>query len=223
MSHGKTTSYRELVRRHPRPTDDQIRAFATFVGRDHSWYKHLPMDGMGEPFFFYLDPHVHALLIQTEGGGAAWRALLRDPPPSQPWYPRWRIDLQPGDIEPRNLAPLNHSARGMATAEYRTRLGHWSYWNHGPRDQPRDAALLSAVQHLRVQGDDGRPVAVPHEALELGLVHLRATISGLGPMEEQYERLREEWRLPSAEDDHAQQYEQILAALHRVAAWIYES
>lgn len=54
-------------------------------------------------------------------------------------------------------------------------------------------------------------------------MYLRATSSGLGPMEEQYERLREERGLPSEDDDHAEQHEQILAAMHGVAAWIYES
>ena len=48
--------YASLVRNLPRPTPDQMLAFARYVSNAHSWYKHLPWFPPGAPFYFFLDP-----------------------------------------------------------------------------------------------------------------------------------------------------------------------
>jgi hypothetical protein len=74
-----------------------------------------------------------------------------------------------------------------------------------------------------VAGDDVQPIPVPEELLDLGLVYLRATISGqLGPSADEYERLRETHGLPDPDEDQAAQLVQLEAAMRRVAAHIYD-
>lgn len=214
-------AYREAIAHVPRPTTEQIRAFACFVANDHSWYKKLPLQGAGEPFFLYLHPAPHAVQVSIEVGGTAWRPIVRDP--GEPaWFTRWAIGLEPGDIPPR-LAPLNYLARGLSTAAYRDRLGYWGYWNWGRADQPRVAAIEQAASRLRVSTETGE-VAIPEVCLELGLVYLRATVSGeMGPMSNEYEQLRADQRLLSAEDDCLVQVEEMAAAMNRVVSWAYDS
>ena len=64
------SEYRRLVMRSPRPSEEQMRTFAHHVSLDHSWYKHLPETGNGEPFFFWLDPHAH----EVRAGTSRWHA-----------------------------------------------------------------------------------------------------------------------------------------------------
>lgn len=104
--------------------------------------------------------------------------------------------MKPGDVERQDPTPLGYLSGGLTTAEYRERLGHWGYWNFGPPDQPRDAALLSALSGLRTGADDGTPLPIPREALERGLVYLRATAGG---------------------------FDEMIAAMHRVVDWTYGS
>lgn len=54
MSHLEI--YRLLVADVPRPTRQQMEAFAVFVCGAHSWYEHLPLSPPGFPFQFFLDP-----------------------------------------------------------------------------------------------------------------------------------------------------------------------
>lgn len=213
-------AYRRAIAHVPRLSDAQIRAFANFVAGDHSWYKKLPLRGAGEPFFVYLHPAPHAAWIETQDGGSAWRAIVREE--GEPaWFPRWALDLQPGDIEPR-MAPLNYAARGMSTAEYRDRLGHWGYWNYGSPDEPRASALERAAAGLRITTPDGE-VGLPKVVVELGLVYLRATVSGdMGPMANEYEKLRNKHDLPSVDDDCRIQLDELQAAMRRVVDWAFE-
>jgi hypothetical protein len=48
--------YVSLFRAFPKPTIDQMWAFAHHVSRAHSWYKHLPLLPPGSPFSFFCDP-----------------------------------------------------------------------------------------------------------------------------------------------------------------------
>lgn len=213
--------YHELIADVPRPTPEQSHAFACFVANDQSWYKKLPMIGWGEPFFVYLHPAPHAVQVEAHNGGWAWRPIVREA--GEPtWFPRWAIGFEPGDIEPR-LPPLNYIARGMSTAEYVARLGHWGYWNWGPSDQSRAEALDQARAGLRVANRSGVSVVVPEVALELGLVYLRATVGGeMGPMTDEYEQLRVDHGLPSVAEDCLAQIDEMVAAMTRVVAWAYD-
>lgn len=217
-----TDRYVALMRARPRPRGEQIRAFAHFVAHDHSWYKKLPMSGAGEPFFLYLDPHAHGALLDRDDGSQAWREIIRVP--GEPaWFPRWGIGLQAGDVEPK-IVGLSCYSRGMSTAEYRDRLGTWSYWNWGRPDQPRHEAIAQAAAQLTVRDDDGVAVPVPAEILEPGLVYLRATVYGdMGPMSGEYEALRERDDLPDVAVDAGDQRLELVSAMERVVALIYDS
>jgi hypothetical protein len=216
-----TSRYLPLVRERPRPTTRQMRAFARFLAGDHSWYKKLPLRGSGEPFFIYLDPEVHMARVHTETGATVAREVTRQPDERN--FYMCRIDLQPGDLDPGAVGPLNYLFSKTSTAEYRERYGYWSYWNWGPPDQPQGAALALAADQLRVCGEDLEPIPVPDELLELGLVYLRATISGhLGPTEDEYERLRETEQLPDPYEDQLAQLLELETAMERIANQIYD-
>lgn len=141
--------YFELVRFAPRPTEEQMRAYVRFVSDDHSWYKHLPVKGEGEPFFLYLRPHAHEALITDASGAPAWRSIASETKAGIP-FPReeFFIERLPGDggsDEPL----LAYQVSNTTTARWRERFGLWSYWNHGRRDQPRHEAIAAAERGLR--------------------------------------------------------------------------
>lgn len=217
-----TDHYLELVRARPRPTRRQMAAFARFVAGDHSWYKHLPILGAGEPFFLYLHPNVHAYLATRDTGEQVWREVIREQVPGG-LFPEYRIDLHPGDRKPGFLGPLHYVFSRHGTADYRAAFGHWCYWNHGPADQPPELALAQVAAGLRVGDEHGEPLPVPTAALERGLVYLRATVSGyLGPTESRYEELRAEHDLPDPDEDAAEQHGALVAAMKSVVAWVYD-
>lgn len=73
---------------------------------------------------------------------------------------------------------------------------------------------LDAAASLRTRDDHGDEFAIPADILDRGLAYLRATVSGrMGPMEEEYERLRGERSLPSASEDLATQINEMIAAM----------
>lgn len=110
----------------------------------------------------------------------------------------------------------------MSTDEYRERLGHWGYWKWGLADQPRAAAVNYAAAELRVSTPTGAGT-IPDAVLELGLVYLRATVSGsMGPMSDEYEQLRDEHGHPSVEDDCRVQVDEMVAAMTSVVSWAYD-
>lgn len=74
-----TDPYVQMIRRTPRPTRSQMRAFAGFVAHDHSWYQRLPLRGAGEPFFLYLDVNPHAARVKREGDTYAARDVIGGP------------------------------------------------------------------------------------------------------------------------------------------------
>lgn len=211
--------YLELIRRHPRPTGDQIAAFVQFVATDHSWYKHLPRVGCGEPFFFYLDPHVHELFLDVVDGRGAWRPIVREL--GRFPFPTFAIGYEAGDIMTESIAPIDYTARQATTAEWRERYGVFNYWNHGPPDQPPAEALVAADRGLRYADDNGLERRIPSDALERGLVYLRGTIfpSHLddGDTTQRYPDPKSE-----AVQDQERQYAEMVEAMSRVVAWAYD-
>ncbi|MDP1793391.1 MAG: hypothetical protein Q8K63_04555, partial [Acidimicrobiales bacterium] len=159
--------------------------------------------GRGEPFFVYLNPHVHEKAVDRTDGTTAWRAILADRTTTA--FRRFSVDLHPGDIEP-DSPPLHYTSRGVSTAEYQQRFGFWSYWNHGPPDQPRVDALRASAARLRVGDDACDAIPVPEPALDLGMVYLRATINPMG----------------GNDADRLAQIDELRAAMQRVVAWVYE-
>ena len=213
--------YFDLVRRAARPTDAQIRSFAHFVSTDHSWYKHLPISGRGEPFFFFLDPHVHEEFVEIAPGVRAWRPIVKElGAESIPWFV---IGYEDGDIPNGSILPLNYLARRNTTAQWRDRFGLFSYWNHGPPDQPPAEAIESAGRGLRYGDDQGAARAVPLEVLERGLVYLRSTVypGHFNSVADEAERLSN--GLPSADADREIQLDEMIQSMHQVVAWVYDS
>jgi hypothetical protein len=94
------TEYRAIVGQLPPPSHDQIEAFADYVSAAKSWYKHLPLWPPGEPFLFYIDPHVGLDCIVDASGGATYLPRTEETPPSHRFHYTW-----------------------MTTEEYRSRYG----------------------------------------------------------------------------------------------------
>lgn len=61
--------YRSLARQVPRPTADQIAAFAAHVAQAKSWYKHLPFFPPGAPFHVFVDPWAGLDRVRTRDQG----------------------------------------------------------------------------------------------------------------------------------------------------------
>ena len=210
-------AYRDLIRRFARPTDDQIAAFARHVSTDHSWYKHLPRTGRGEPFFFYLDPHVQEELVEDVNGSNAWRPIVREQ--GEFPFPTLAIGYEDGDVVPESALPMSYFTR-HTTAEWREWYWIFSYWNHGPPDQPPADALESARRGLRYGDDSGIERPVPLGALECGLVYLRATVSPEQPPEESSAGGARE---PNDDDqDRQRQFIEMTEAMARVVSWVYD-
>lgn len=209
-------SYATSLLRISAPTTEQSAAFAAYTSNHHSWYKHLPLTGPGEPFFFYLDPWVHTWPVKREDSGVRFRPIIRTET-EHSLFPEWSVELQPGDVEPKNLQFLRVTAGNLSTAEYRERFGHWRYWNHGPPAQPRADAIAAILSSLAIDDEDGNVLRLPEEVADLGLVYLRGTVSGyLSFNEERYESLRTELGLPTVEDDCRTQLGEMQAAMERV-------
>ncbi len=60
--------YGELLAGVPTPSLEQLRVFAQYVGRAHSWYKHLRLIPPGQPMTFFLDPAAGARRIIGRDG-----------------------------------------------------------------------------------------------------------------------------------------------------------
>lgn len=215
--------YRRWVRDSiERPTEQQMSTFARRLSDHHSWYKHLPLHGTGEPFIIYLAPHIHQAWVEREDGPGGWRSIVANP--EQTWIgDRLKVDLRDGDVLPEGFGPVTQEADGLSTEQVWTSMHRFSYWNVGRPSEPASETIARAAAQLRVSGDDGESIAIPEAGLWRGLVHLRGTISpSLGPFEERYEVLRQEHHLPTHEDDRRAQLQAIVAAASAVSAWVYD-
>ena len=213
MKRYEVDRYVDIVRRHPQPSRSQMSNFASFLSNDHSWHKHLPETGQGEPFFVYLDPHAHQVLVSNRTGERNFRNIVEISPLPTSWFAeRYAIDAQTGDADQdlEQIAEhLERIAKGRTTAERWEELGQWRYWNFGSADQPRQQAIEHALAELRVLDDDGSEVTVPEQALELGLVYLRAGI------EETFSSSRQP-------GDRNRQLDELVRAMENVSEWIYQ-
>lgn len=205
----------------PRPTETQMRGFALFLSDDHSWYKKLPLHGPGEPFFCYINPHMHQIYVNSAEGLGGWRDFVHNE--ATTWLgDRLRVDLQRADVDPELRQSVTQIAGGRTTADAWSARSRFSYWNFGSPGQPRAEAVSQAEAQLRVLDDDGNPVGIPRTGLSAGLVYLRGTVSPrLGPEEETYESLRALYDLPAHRDDRLAQIGRIVSALEAFTDWVY--
>ena len=137
--------------------------------------------------------------------------------------PGFEIAYEDGDQPNESIAPMNYLARRNTTAQWRDQFAMFSYWNHGPPDQPSAEAIEAAQRRLRYGDDHGTERAVPLEVLERGLVYLRATVypGHFDNVDESAEQLAN--GLPSAEADRETQVADMIHSMHRVVAWVYDS
>jgi hypothetical protein len=212
--------YRKVARQTPRPDVAQMRRFAEMLSDDHSWYKKLPFTGGGEPFFVWLVPHAHHFRIERTDGSVAFREVIRRPNDARSDL---AIDLRDGDIEPDFGPPgLHHQIGTATTAELVSRFGEWSYWNHGPPDQPRDEAVAAVRASISAYDDAGVAISVPAEVLGLGLVYLRATVSPTFNFSAAQVADLQARGMPTPERDRRRQITELIDAMRAVTSWIYD-
>ena len=143
--------YLSLISDIPLPTQQQKENFVQYVSHAHSWYKHLPMDQPGAPFYFFIDKYAgYDRFLQKDGIAF---------------------------LEARVTQGFHYSA--LPTAEYLAYFGHLAYscgfgktvvlLSDGPVAVPRDDIPA-------IPGDDASMYRLPTEIEEAGLTHLTAVI-----------------------------------------------
>lgn len=161
------SDYRELLSYVPPPTAKQIEAFADYVSRAKSWYKHLPLWPPGEPFAFYIDPTAGMDRVLTDGGDVIYmERTLQTPEFHYTWMP---------------------------TDEYRSKYGFLAfacpvgtqlmtgYQEYLPDDTLISGTLDNNPCRASVNGKDGREYDIPKEVEDTGsidvtgLIHPRLT------------------------------------------------
>lgn len=145
--------YLRLVSAVPLPSTQQKTEFAEFVSTAHSWYKHLPRNVPGQPFYFFVDKFAGCDRQQSRDGR--------------------------GSIVERTKQGFHYSA--LPTAEYRNRFGYLTFESSAgtyvfvttePHVYARDA--ISAVL-----GNDGKLYRPPKEILEISETRLTAILHPL--------------------------------------------
>ena len=63
-------AYLNLLSAVPLPSTQQESEFAEFVSAAHSWYKHLPPNLPGQPFYFFIDKYAGCDRVLREDGTA---------------------------------------------------------------------------------------------------------------------------------------------------------
>lgn len=217
MDDGDVSEYLRMVRETPRPSEKQIVAFADFVSRAHSWYKHLPQEGRGSPFFIYLRPHSHEVWVDVGDGESGWRPIVHDGRDDSP-VPHYAVGYRSGDNPPRRNRVPAYSVANMTSAESLERYGLLRYWEHGAPGQSRGSALYQARQDLRFQDDEGRHQPIPTAALERGLVYLRASVHP-----RRSPRNDPTVNSSPAAQDRATQMQEMVNAARDVVGWVYQA
>jgi hypothetical protein len=122
-----------------RPTPEQYREFGDYLGRAHSWYKHLPLlDGRRFVVFVAPDAGIGRLVAVLHGSPEAATGYTLVTPPEGPEFT---------DEHPR----LHYG--WTTTREYRRRFGHLDYMCRRGPDEP----------YVR---DAGPPVQLPEQVEE---------------------------------------------------------
>ncbi len=135
----------------PLPTAQQRENFVEYVSHAHSWYKHLPLNLPGAPFYFFVDRYA-----------GMDRVIMKDG--TQAFTERAKQGFHYSDIP---------------TEEYRIRFGHLAYScdsgttvflsGPGPIVFPRDSVAAVPSQDAKMYG-------LPEEILEAGLTRLTHVI-----------------------------------------------
>ena len=142
--------YRNLLSAVPLPTAQQTSAFAEFVSTAHSWYKHLPPNLPGRPFYFFLDRYAGCDRLLQQDGTAI--------------------------VVERKEHGFHYS--DLPTREYRDRFGFLSFsCSSGTTVFVMEWPLVySRDKVAAVPGEDGKMYGIPKEILEAGETNLTAII-----------------------------------------------
>lgn len=144
------TEYLNLLSAVPLPSTQQKSEFAEFVSSAHSWYKHLPPNLPGQPFYFFIDKYAGCnRLLQKDG-----TAVLVERPEQGFHY------------------------SDLPTTEYRSRFGYLAFsCSSGTSVFVADWPLVHSRDKVAaVPGDDGKMYGIPREILEVGEARLTAMI-----------------------------------------------
>jgi hypothetical protein len=142
--------YLNLLSGVPLPSTQQKSEFAEFVSAAHSWYKHLPANLPGQPFYFFLDKYAGCdRSLQSNG-----TAVLAD----------------------RSEQGFHYS--DIPTAEYRSRFGYLAFCcgSGTVAFVTKWPLVYSRDKVATVPGDDGKMYGLPKEILEMGETQLTAII-----------------------------------------------
>jgi hypothetical protein len=142
--------YLNLLSGVPLPSTQQKSEFAEFVSAAHSWYKHLPANLPGQPFYFFLDKYAGCdRSLQSNG-----TAVLAD----------------------RSEQGFHYS--DIPTAKYRSRFGYlaFSCGSGTVAFVTKWPLVYSRDKVATVPGDDGKMYGLPKEILEMGETQLTAII-----------------------------------------------
>lgn len=142
--------YLNLLSAVPLPSAQQKSEFAEFVSTAHSWYKHLPPNLPGRPFYFFIDKSAGCDRLLREDGTAV--------------------------VVERTERGFHYS--DFPTKEYRSRFGYLAFsCSSGTSVFVADWPLVySRDKATAIPGDDGKMYGIPKEILEVGETHLTATI-----------------------------------------------
>jgi hypothetical protein len=176
--------YRALIERIPRPTDDQIRQFASYVAEAKSWYKHLPLFPPGGSFHFFVDPC------------AGLDRILRQ-------------DSQVIYVQRTSNTPQFHYT-WMTTVAYRSRFSRLSFACDAGTDlflpvfcrlhDGRDISgfLANNPSRASVHVSEDREFRLPQEVLEAGTIQMTGVIHPLTARPWVWlKRLADDTQLPS--------------------------
>ena len=143
-------AYLNLLSAVPLPSTQQKIDFAEFVSTAHSWYKHLPLNLPGQPFYFFIDKYAGCDRLLRKDGTAA--------------------------VVERTEPGFHYS--DLPTKEYRSRFGYLAFsCSSGTSVFAAGWPLVySRDKVAAVPGDDGKIYGIPNEILELGETHLTAII-----------------------------------------------
>lgn len=169
--------YREIVRKLPRPTPEQVKEYVHFVSNAHSWYKHLPLLPPGPIFQFFIDPRSAHDRVYLPGGQLVYRERTRD---SQRFHYTW-----------------------MTTEEYRARFGCLSYASGGAGTALSlvSSNTITDYEDLPVFGYNDDACPVPREIALAGSVEVTAIIHDRTPMTWTWRDLSNDFKLAEETGD----------------------
>jgi hypothetical protein len=144
------STYAEVVKQLPMPTQEQIREFAEFVPGAHSWYKHLDIDPPS-PFVFYLDPNAGRAMVHVSDDVVTF---VDNTGESEKFHYTWQT-----------------------TEAYRRRFGFWNYeapYGRSFQFQSDDGVVDTAGTGLLILSPEGEWLPISERLARAGTSQLSA-------------------------------------------------